>query len=443
MPHQCTNCGRTFPDGSKEMLSGCPDCGGNKFQFTPSSASSSSASNEPAPSSSSAATSDPGDADSTGPGTADAAADDSAPATERESVTARAAETVRDWVSSDETTEATSSSSSGTDPATDTPTRADETWAEGAASSEADQSPATETQSATADASQSAADAASQSGGADSSQPAADEPTQPAGRKSSHEADGDDHAWPQTATPESLPDDAPDEMEAFSEWPETARRPEDRRSTPDSSKRSETDSSEQAGPTAPSESATQSETSSSHSVDSSSNSKAQPTTTYADSENSAQADARSGVVSENELPVHSHSSGDHAGTDAQDQTEQPSPAESASTAEISSVAQSQTGGADTAEATQPDSDPTADATDTPPEHGRVVSEPTGDEPSIEDLREELNQQFESIKIVRPGQYELNLMELYNREEYIISLQEDGRYVIDVPDSWRDGDGDDA
>ena len=35
MPHQCTNCERVFPDGSKEMLSGCPDCGGNKFQFKP------------------------------------------------------------------------------------------------------------------------------------------------------------------------------------------------------------------------------------------------------------------------------------------------------------------------------------------------------------------------------------------------------------------------
>jgi predicted nucleic acid-binding Zn-ribbon protein len=27
------------------------------------------------------------------------------------------------------------------------------------------------------------------------------------------------------------------------------------------------------------------------------------------------------------------------------------------------------------------------------------------------------------------------MELYDRQEYIISLQEDGRYVIEVPDSW--------
>ena len=55
---------------------------------------------------------------------------------------------------------------------------------------------------------------------------------------------------------------------------------------------------------------------------------------------------------------------------------------------------------------------------------------------VDELREELNQQFESIKILNPGQYELNLMELYDREEYIISLQEDGRYVIEVPESWR-------
>ena len=58
-------------------------------------------------------------------------------------------------------------------------------------------------------------------------------------------------------------------------------------------------------------------------------------------------------------------------------------------------------------------------------------------PDLAQLREELNEQFESIKILRPGEYELNLMELYDREEYIIALEEDGRYVIDVPDTWRD------
>ena len=65
-------------------------------------------------------------------------------------------------------------------------------------------------------------------------------------------------------------------------------------------------------------------------------------------------------------------------------------------------------------------------------------EPADDDtPDLAALREELNQQFESIKILEPGQYELNLMELYDREEYIVALEEDGRYAIKVPDSWRD------
>ena len=59
-------------------------------------------------------------------------------------------------------------------------------------------------------------------------------------------------------------------------------------------------------------------------------------------------------------------------------------------------------------------------------------------PDLSALRRELNDQFESIRIVSQGQYELNLMELYEREEHIISLREDGRYVIEVPETWRDG-----
>jgi predicted nucleic acid-binding Zn-ribbon protein len=30
------------------------------------------------------------------------------------------------------------------------------------------------------------------------------------------------------------------------------------------------------------------------------------------------------------------------------------------------------------------------------------------------------------------------MELYDREEYIIALQEDGKYTIQVPERWEDG-----
>jgi predicted nucleic acid-binding Zn-ribbon protein len=61
-----------------------------------------------------------------------------------------------------------------------------------------------------------------------------------------------------------------------------------------------------------------------------------------------------------------------------------------------------------------------------------------DRPDLKELREELNDQFESIKVLEPGQYELNLMELYDREEYIIALQEDGKYTIQVPERWKDG-----
>ncbi len=73
--------------------------------------------------------------------------------------------------------------------------------------------------------------------------------------------------------------------------------------------------------------------------------------------------------------------------------------------------------------------------DVPPSEGRVVREPTGERPDMSQLREELNDQFESIKILEPGQYELNLMELYDREEYIIALRENGRYVIQMPENW--------
>ncbi len=127
-------------------------------------------------------------------------------------------------------------------------------------------------------------------------------------------------------------------------------------------------------------------------------------------EDTAQANARSEIVSEDELPAHTPDRGTNPGFEH----------------EANAKRRSEHG--------RPEDDP-----ETPPEHGRVVSEPTDERPSLEELREELNEQFESIKIVRPGEYELNLMELYDRDEYIISLQEDGRYVIDVPDSWRNTD----
>ncbi|MEE6210677.1 Zn-ribbon containing protein [Salarchaeum sp. III] len=211
MPHQCTNCGHTFADGSKEMLSGCPECGGNKFQFHPD------------------ATPDEPEASAEPP---------EPPEPEGGSVTSavgRAAASVRD----------TLSSSSGEEP---------DDWP---------------------------------------------------GERDGADSDTDDGA-------------DTDDIEAAVE--------------------------------------------------------------EADREDTAQADARSEMVTSDDLPPK------------------------------------------------------------PEREGRVVQEPESEErPDMDELRQELNSQFESIKVVAPGQYELNLMELYDREEYIIALQENGRYVIEVPESWREED----
>jgi len=85
---------------------------------------------------------------------------------------------------------------------------------------------------------------------------------------------------------------------------------------------------------------------------------------------------------------------------------------------------------------EPPAQPSDSPTTTQPaaEQPEQPSEPT-EGATLDQLRQELNNQFESIRIVSPGQYELNLMELYDRDEYIISLREDGRYVIEVPDGW--------
>ncbi len=204
MPHQCTNCGRGFDDGSKEMLSGCPNCGGNKFQFQPEGVDS------------------PPPADSEPPEPPDPPGSDSTVA----KTVGKTAATVRDIVSGGE------------------------------------------------------------------------------------------------------------------EPPVGAEKPE----SPD-------------------------------------------TPTPTDTEDAAQASARGDVVSPDELPSKPQGDGDHQfrPVSAQDQTE----------------------------------------------------DDTQDRPDLEELREELNDQFESIKVVEPGQYELNLMELYDREEYIVALEEDGRYSIQVPETIRE------
>lgn len=320
MPHQCTNCGHTFPDGSKEMLSGCPDCGGNKFQFAPN------------PDSTTADSGAGGDRSETREEA------DSGSETASEGVASRAADTVRSWVSSESVTEST----------------------DNAANSSAANEPAASADSTDLE--------------EDDPTAAADSNAPPAGNRDGANADRDG--------------------DSFAEWPDSARRPEDRSFAPeetpidDADGRSATRSTDEPATDPRSDSGTDTRE------------REHETATMAESEDSAQASARSEVVPADDLP-----SGSSAARRGDPITE-----------------------------VDPIDDGERERT---PDDGRVVSEPSGERPSIEELRAELNEQFESIKILRPGQYELNLMELYNREEYIISLQEDGRYVIDVPESWHD------
>ena len=254
MPHQCTNCGRAFEDGSKEMLSGCPDCGGNKFQFLPASA-------------------------------------------------------------VDDTEGAGGTAAGGT-----APKKSPQTVNAGAASS------GTRTRDAP-------------------------------------ETGGDGDAAPSGAVDRAAA--------TVRDWVSTKRNRED---------------GDQSGTTVGGARSQQQSRSTSRSPAGSTGTEgpadhAEPTNP---AEDSAQASARRDLVSADELP----------------------------------------------------DDPPAHETEGDAQDANVVSPPEAESPGLDELREELNSQFESIRIVNPGQYELNLMELYNREEYIIALKQDGKYVIEVPDSWE-------
>ncbi|AGN01454.1 hypothetical protein L593_07545 [Salinarchaeum sp. Harcht-Bsk1] len=254
MPHQCTGCGHVFPDGSKEMLSGCPDCGGNKFQFQPSSAT--------------------GGGDPAGGADAGAAPSEEPPEPpEPPSPGGSVAETVAG-----------------------------------------------------------AAQSVKNMVGSGNSEP----------ERASAGATGDgpsDHEWPAVGREDATPK--------------------------------------------------------------------QP------SEDAAQAGARSATVSPDELPDHDVVDSKLADSEA------PEPASTAEEGALSATA------SEAADAEEPGSAPFTGSGDREKET-----------PDLSELRAELNDQFESIKIVERGQYELNLMELYDREEYIISLMEDGRYAIEVPETWR-------
>ena len=308
MPHECTTCGHVFADGSKEMLSGCPDCGGNKFQFNP------------------------------------------AAATERE----------------------------GTTPAGK---RHDAT----PATERHDATPATERHDATA----------------------TGQREQPASSTAGPDGTHDDR----DETPSDAADPQRDLSEGSTEWPDngygSAADSEAADSNPAASDSSAPD------PSAPEFSPTDAVAGAGDS---------DPT---ADSVDAGATDAEGTDTGTGSGPTLDRSPEDPAQADARSDVVSPDEIAAATPEETEGTA---TPGAPGSPATHDDDRP-ADTTDS------ATESTPDDRPGLEGLRKELNEQFESIRIVAPGEYELNLMELYDRTEYIISLQEDGRYIIEVPDTW--------
>ncbi|HKL29911.1 MAG TPA: Zn-ribbon containing protein [Natrialbaceae archaeon] len=404
MPHQCTECGRVFPDGSKEMLSGCPDCGGNTFQFKPDGASSADdpASDDTPP--------EPPGADST--------------VTETVS---RATRTVREWVT--DRTE----SDAGRDGEDDAPVSGG--------------TPTSPSDGARADTKRSADGfTASDTGERPELSPSDDaeypEWPNPDGADTSGVGKGP------SARRERESETSADSDRSESE--STARTSESTARTSDQARgASSADEFEWTEDPAASEST----------ADSSYDPDAEPDWTTdgisartEDREDDAQASARSDVVTPDELPgpmgvggAAPESSSDPDSDDSPHDVAEPQGSEgSQGTESPQGTANPTADGPDvlaSSERPEPASaeEPTPSAASDPetPSEGRVVDTPSSEgRPDLDELREELNDQFESIKIVSPGQYELNLMELYDRDEYIISLREDGRYVIEVAESWR-------
>ena len=176
-------------------------------------------------------------------------------------------------------------------------------------------------------------------------------------------------------------------------------------------------------------------------------------------ENAAQSSARSDMVSSEELPDEVRSTGLAVGSTGNEGVSRGSASGSASESTPKSTHEPARESVDPSEGVPVETDRSVSPeqerraqnrgasgrkrqrsvrarSDAPTPEGRVVDTPSDESPDISDLREELNDQFEGIRILDPGQYELNLMELYEREETIIALRENGRYVIEPPESWR-------
>ncbi len=68
--------------------------------------------------------------------------------------------------------------------------------------------------------------------------------------------------------------------------------------------------------------------------------------------------------------------------------------------------------------------------------GNNVTQPESKEVKPEPKPEEIGERVESVRIVSPGSYELNLESLLERDEIVMALKEDGTYLVHLPSVFQ-------
>ncbi len=67
--------------------------------------------------------------------------------------------------------------------------------------------------------------------------------------------------------------------------------------------------------------------------------------------------------------------------------------------------------------------------------GNKIAQPESKEVKAEP-KPEIGERVESVRIVSPGSYELNLESLLERDEIVMALKEDGTYIVHLPSVFQ-------
>lgn len=68
--------------------------------------------------------------------------------------------------------------------------------------------------------------------------------------------------------------------------------------------------------------------------------------------------------------------------------------------------------------------------------GNKVAQRESGETKRETKTEEIGERVESVRILSPGSYELNLESLLERDEIVMALKEDGTYLVHLPSVFQ-------